>query len=507
MKTAIQLTARRHRPEGGGQAGRPRRPRRARPARRRAQGRACADGLRPCAPTCRHTRPSPSVSSPRATRGATRPASRATTPAATACTYSPDAVQAAPSNCSAASPPTRPFSPWVAAKGLGTGVALDLLARVRALLPGVEPLPLPRGAVLPQLDDPDALLALHAATSRSSCRSGGSDLQPRTRHLRPQQDRARRGCSASAGRRRRAGSSTGPRPAAGPRRHAWRRSPTSWHGASSRRASPASCAAPAPAYDGRSMLDLDRRRPSRLAARVGARLVRLRGDRVTGAASRSPLLPPSPTRRRSGERMTLLTIGRGGAYLRVADPDWDDPLSGEYARGRGGRWNPPGSFPVVYLNGDDRVARANLLHRFAGLPYGPEDLDPPAAPLLVSTDGARRAGTSTSSPTTAAGQPACRRATRCDAAGMTVPHEACRPVGQAAWDAGLPGDSLPQRRPRRTGGRRGARLVRTRRVADADRGPHLRRLVLGPSEIDRRRSRRRAAVSPSGTGRTTPARC
>lgn len=51
-----------------------------------------------------------------------------------------------------------PFSPWVQLKGLGTGVALDLLARARALLPGVEPLSLPAGASFPRLDDPDALL-------------------------------------------------------------------------------------------------------------------------------------------------------------------------------------------------------------------------------------------------------------------------------------------------------------------------------------------------------------
>ena len=51
-----------------------------------------------------------------------------------------------------------PFSPWVQHDGLGTGVALDLLARARALLPGVEPLALPAGASFPRLDDPDALL-------------------------------------------------------------------------------------------------------------------------------------------------------------------------------------------------------------------------------------------------------------------------------------------------------------------------------------------------------------
>ena len=83
--------------------------------------------------------------------------------------------------------------------------------------------------------------------------------------------------------------------------------------------------------------------------------------------------------------MTPLLVRRGGVYVRVADPYWDDPLSGDFAMVRGGRWNAPGAFPVVYLNADEGVARANLLQRFAGLPYGPEDLEPSAAPVLVST--------------------------------------------------------------------------------------------------------------------------
>jgi len=52
-----------------------------------------------------------------------------------------------------------PFSPWVQLMGPGTGVALDLLARARALVPGVEPLLLPAEAGFPRIDDdPDALL-------------------------------------------------------------------------------------------------------------------------------------------------------------------------------------------------------------------------------------------------------------------------------------------------------------------------------------------------------------
>jgi len=136
--------------------------------------------------------------------------------------------------------------------------------------------------------------------------------------------------------------------------------------------------------------------------------------------------------------VTLLLVTRGGVYVRVADPDWVHPLSGEHAKARGGRWNAPGAFPVVYLNGDERVARANVLQRFAGLPYGPEDLEPSAAPVLVSTavpedefvDVVSDAGC------IAVGLPPTYPI---DEDGAPVPHEACRPVGAGAWDAGLPG--------------------------------------------------------------------
>jgi len=135
--------------------------------------------------------------------------------------------------------------------------------------------------------------------------------------------------------------------------------------------------------------------------------------------------------------VTPLLVTRGGVYVRVADPDWEDPLNGEHAKARGGRWNAPRAFPVVYLNGDVRVARANVLQRFAGLPYGPEDLEPSAAPALVSTvvpedefvDVLSDAGCA------AVGLPPTYPI---DADGAPVSHEACQPVGQDAWDAGLP---------------------------------------------------------------------
>jgi len=69
-----------------------------------------------------------------------------------------------------------PFSPWVGVRGLGAGVALDLLARARALTPGVESLVLPAGASAPRLDDPDALLRFRRLVAEAQ-QAERSDLE------------------------------------------------------------------------------------------------------------------------------------------------------------------------------------------------------------------------------------------------------------------------------------------------------------------------------------------
>jgi RES domain-containing protein len=128
-------------------------------------------------------------------------------------------------------------------------------------------------------------------------------------------------------------------------------------------------------------------------------------------------------------------IRRGGAYSRVADPHWEKPLEGVHAQRSGGRWNPPDSFPVVYLNRDVRVARANVARRFLGRPYGPELLDAREAPVLVQTtipeamyldiitdEGCMDAGLSTKYPH--------------DPTGGIVGWERCQPIGEAAWESG-----------------------------------------------------------------------
>jgi hypothetical protein len=159
----------------------------------------------------------------------------------------------------------------------------------------------------------------------------------------------------------------------------------------------------------------------------------------------------------------------------VADPSWLRPLDGRYARERGGRWNPPGSFPVVYLFGAVDVARSFVLARFEGQPYSAFDLRPEAGPDLVETDvpedgfvdvvtdeGCRAAGLPTSYPR--------------DDAGATIAHERCQPIGSEAWDRGEPGIACRSAtaRPGDTGeelawfarGPRGLRTRRRRRFPD-----------------------------------------
>lgn len=135
--------------------------------------------------------------------------------------------------------------------------------------------------------------------------------------------------------------------------------------------------------------------------------------------------------------MTFRTVRRGGEYHRVADPAWKRPLDGRYAMEAGGRWNPPGSFPAVYLNADVATARANVARRLEGRPFAPEDLDPAEAPVLVSTRVKPGAFVDivTDEGCVAAGLPATYPLQR----RRTVPHSRCQPVGQRAWDEGHPG--------------------------------------------------------------------
>lgn len=132
------------------------------------------------------------------------------------------------------------------------------------------------------------------------------------------------------------------------------------------------------------------------------------------------------------------TVPIADIYYRVADPGWGDPLDASCAAaGAGQRWNPPGR-PCLYLNRDQTSARANVARLYAGLPYGPEDLDPATAPVLldVSLPGGTAADAFTKDGLVELGLPATYPM---GMDGGLIPHTTCQPVGQNAFDAGLDG--------------------------------------------------------------------
>jgi hypothetical protein len=138
----------------------------------------------------------------------------------------------------------------------------------------------------------------------------------------------------------------------------------------------------------------------------------------------------------------MKVLRRCGRYLRVADPDWDEPLDGSYSARFGGRWNPPGSFPVCYLNGDLPTARANARHllerRLAGLPFTVDDIDPDELPVLIETDvdDDEFVDVVTDDGCVAVGLP---RTYPDDETGAQVSWGVCQPIGTAAWVDGRAG--------------------------------------------------------------------
>ena len=124
-------------------------------------------------------------------------------------------------------------------------------------------------------------------------------------------------------------------------------------------------------------------------------------------------------------------VDRGGEYLRCANPSWSDPLDGSYSMRFGGRWNAPGTFPVVYLSADRGTARANARHLltkgFDAVFVSAEDLDPSELPTLVATEvpNDQYVDVVTDSGCVSAGLPTSYPY---DATGQVIPHSACQPI-------------------------------------------------------------------------------
>jgi hypothetical protein len=122
----------------------------------------------------------------------------------------------------------------------------------------------------------------------------------------------------------------------------------------------------------------------------------------------------------------------------VADPRWTDPLDPSFAAAAGGRWNPPDSHPVLYLNADVGTARLQIDRLAEGQPFTAEDLDDDAYLLVAATvprsqtctDAVSRAGL------TSLGLPSSYPL---NDAGEVVDRRACQSIGERVREAGLRG--------------------------------------------------------------------
>ncbi len=132
-------------------------------------------------------------------------------------------------------------------------------------------------------------------------------------------------------------------------------------------------------------------------------------------------------------------VADGWTWWRIADPAWKNPLDPAFAAECGGRWNPPHSFPTLYLNEDHVTARLNLRAFIARWPYEPEDLRPEHAPVLVGARLPRAqdvCDVHTPAGVRGAGLPATYPR---DSDGRIVPRAKCQPAGLRVKKLGLRG--------------------------------------------------------------------
>lgn len=82
--------------------------------------------------------------------------------------------------------------------------------------------------------------------------------------------------------------------------------------------------------------------------------------------------------------MNAVTLPDGHVWLRLTRPHYVDPFDPSFAAEQGGRWNPPGSWPTLYLNENLQTVHAQLRHLFVGRGVEPDDLDDDAPIRLAA---------------------------------------------------------------------------------------------------------------------------
>lgn len=132
-------------------------------------------------------------------------------------------------------------------------------------------------------------------------------------------------------------------------------------------------------------------------------------------------------------------LSNSATWWRVADIRWSNPLDPGFAQTRGGRWNPPTSFPTLYLNEDHVTARLNLRLFIAGWPYEPEDLRSDNGPVLVGARLPRQQRVCDAHSAKGIKALSLPRTYPLDSAGELVGHARCQRLGQKVHDKDLRG--------------------------------------------------------------------
>lgn len=129
----------------------------------------------------------------------------------------------------------------------------------------------------------------------------------------------------------------------------------------------------------------------------------------------------------------------GHIWFRITRPHYHDPFDTTFAQQTGGRWNPPESWPTLYLNSSLATVHAQVRHMFAGRGVGVDDLDDDAPINLaaaqlpagqqaldaVSTNGIAAIALPPEYPLDVAGEP--------------ITHDVTQPIGATVHAAGLDG--------------------------------------------------------------------
>ncbi len=133
------------------------------------------------------------------------------------------------------------------------------------------------------------------------------------------------------------------------------------------------------------------------------------------------------------------TLPDGHVWLRITRPHYVDPFDPTFAASQGGRWNPPDSWPTLYLNEHLATVHAQLRHLFVGRGIEPDDLDDDAPIRLAACTLPTRQRVVDVVTDAGLAEVGLAHTYPVDADGEVIDHDTTRSIGIEVHDAGLRG--------------------------------------------------------------------